>query len=138
MGNDNPIQNDKLLREAYQAGRRSALKEQMGGGASMQRMPMTGMGKGMGMGMGRGMGTRVDTNRPGMSSFVPPTPPANTAPDGKQGSYDVYVDSGGRAWYWDGSTGTWVLNPYNPNPWPNPPFRPYGWPNGSGGGGQVG
>lgn len=33
MGNDNPIQNDKLLREAYQAGRQQALNEQgMGGG----------------------------------------------------------------------------------------------------------
>ena len=32
MGNDNPIRNEKLLREAYQAGRQQALNEQMGGG----------------------------------------------------------------------------------------------------------
>ena len=31
-GNENPILNDKLLREAYQAGRQQALNEQMGGG----------------------------------------------------------------------------------------------------------
>jgi len=34
-GNENPILNDKLLREAYEEGRRSALDEQMGGGGDM-------------------------------------------------------------------------------------------------------
>ena len=65
MGNDNPIQNSKLLREAFQQGRRQALNEtSMGGGPSMQQAPpMNSMGtpvppqNRMGMGVkGRGFG----------------------------------------------------------------------------------
>ena len=44
MGNDNPVRNNKLLREAYQAGRRQALNEVSGGDAGGGGDPFGGGG----------------------------------------------------------------------------------------------
>ena len=63
MGNDNPIRNNKLLREAYQAGRRSALNEQMSAGG-----PMPSSGMGMGRNMGMGMGNPVAPGQDAMAA----------------------------------------------------------------------
>ena len=64
MNHNSPIRNDKLLREAYEAGRRNALNEQ----------------KGMGMGPAGMSNVRppkggIQTRMPGQQ---PPTPPAGS------------------------------------------------------------
>ena len=80
MGNDNPIRNSKLLREAYEAGRRQALNEtSMGGGPSMQQAPSM-----------NSMGTPVPPqNRMGMGSKGKIQPGPGTFPGG------VYDDGKG-------------------------------------------
>ena len=89
-GNDNPILNDKLLREAYEAGRRDALNEQVG------MMPTSGMG-GMAPtssvgGMGKATNAvNLSMDRTPNTSGLPAT--QTKAPPGASGS--------GGAWYWD-------------------------------------
>jgi hypothetical protein len=117
MGNDNPIRNDKLLREAYQAGRRAALNEEMGGGASMQRMPMTGMGMGRNMGMGQMVGKDLPDIRGAENPGSIPTRIEEMLPNFGNG-YDVVPASGGNpayivnprgvpVFYYDTGTGRW-------------------------------
>lgn len=99
-GNENPILNDKLLREAYEAGRQQALNEQMGGGGDMptfQQGPLNtsatkfpGGGNRMGMGQrgkaalagGLGLGPPIEgPNGESIYPFGPESDPAGELPD---------------------------------------------------------
>ena len=99
MGNDNPIRNSKLLREAYEAGRRQALNEQMGGG-------MGGMGRGMG-----GLQDYMDTSNRFPDELFSGMNPTTT---GKGMGGKGAISAEPSAW-----TTTW--------PWGNDPYPPNGW-----------
>ena len=88
-GNENPILNDKLLREAYEAGRQQALNEQSGGGGgadfnlgplntSATKFPGGGNRMGMGTNMG-GKGT-ISAGFDGLDPVGPPLKDKNGNP----------------------------------------------------------
>jgi len=124
MGNDNPIRNNKLLREAFQAGRRAALNEQMGGGASMQRMPMNPQGAPGGNRMGMGM-SNMGKNAAALAGKIPPGP--GTYPGGIYDPQDgtrpqevvpecPFPMPKGSSYKWNPRTGQWEV--MGPNGYP--------------------
>ena len=105
MGDDNPVQNDKLLREAYEAGRSQALNEQ-GMPPQMTQMPMNSMGtpvppqNRMGMGArGRGsirMNARGSGRGPIPGNTVPEIPPGKNVEDFFPGGIYEYPAGSGQ------------------------------------------
>lgn len=117
MGNDNPIQNDKLLREAYNAGRRQALNEmsQGGGGPSFQQAPMNPMA--YGTGTTRGGGFRRGAAPPDIPKespdVLPPWIPEGEGyhilpGDGKRPPYIMPSHGKWPHYYWDSKQGRWL------------------------------
>ena len=109
MGNDNPVRNTKLLREAYNAGRRQALNE--------QNIPdMFGNPSRPG---GGGGGSNTPSNNPGDNRYR-----------GNPGGGNL--GGGGTNWGTPSNTPPWWARPDIRNPFTDPKPGPFVWDKGLG------
>ena len=113
LGNDNPILNDTLLREAYEAGQRQALSEQV---SEPVPGPVTSLGD-----RGIRRTTTQDIDNWFMNQNFPPSyePWLQEGPWGRSTTYEDWL-------WWMANPDRWPPQWRTPSTWSNPGPIPHG------------